>query len=455
MIATWMLYTLLVGGLIVAAAHACHSLLRLLGRPVRWVWAGTILAVVAIPLLTALRPAPGAPATPEAVVESVALVKPILAPVTAGLTTLPAARSLDRPLLVAWGATSLILLAALLHSVGVLRGRRREWPQASVNGRRVLVAGDVGPAVVGWRGMQVVVPAWVLALDEEARGLILAHEEEHIRTRDPQLMLGGLLMAMVMPWNLPLWYAWRRLRLAIELDCDARVLATGVNRRAYGETLLEASSRVSHTDLPALATFAERSGQLEERLSALAPAPVRRRTVRLAGAGLAAAALLTVACTMDNPLGIDLAEGELPAKIRISNEVAWADNPAMVRMLVRRFAEHRSRNTLEAGRAPESFIAVLVFDPQRRIVRVGARSSTGTQEDEISLGDLGGEQIESIEVIKGRAVGVDNVEGVILIQLGEPREMAVRNLPGRRQTSATEVEVGPPKPSVVVRTRNP
>ena len=35
------------------------------------------------------------------------------------------------------------------------------------------------------------------------------------------------MAVVLMPWNLPLWWQWRRLRFAIEVDCDARVLASG------------------------------------------------------------------------------------------------------------------------------------------------------------------------------------------------------------------------------------
>jgi acetyl esterase/lipase len=51
----------------------------------------------------------------------------------------------------------------------------------------------------------VALPEWVLQEEAEARGLILAHELEHLRARDPQLLLGSLLLAVATVWNLPLW----------------------------------------------------------------------------------------------------------------------------------------------------------------------------------------------------------------------------------------------------------
>jgi hypothetical protein len=37
----------------------------------------------------------------------------------------------------------------------------------------------------------------------------------------------ALLVAVLVPWNLPVWRQLRRLRLAMEVDCDARVLRGG------------------------------------------------------------------------------------------------------------------------------------------------------------------------------------------------------------------------------------
>ena len=45
------------------------------------------------------------------------------------------------------------------------------------------------------------------------------------------------------PWNVPLWWQFRRLRYAIEVDCDASVLRSGGDARQYGETLLAVGQR--------------------------------------------------------------------------------------------------------------------------------------------------------------------------------------------------------------------
>lgn len=453
MIAAWMLYTLLVGGLVALAARATETLLRARALPARAAWAAAVVLMLALPVLTAFR-APAGESRPAATATGAARTLEVAAPSRAA-ATFEARPALDRPLLMAWAMASLALLGLLVHGAGVLRGRRREWREAEVEGRRLLVSADVGPAVVGWRRMQVVVPAWVLGLDRESRGIVLAHEEEHIQRQDPRLLLVALLATVLVPWNLALWYATRRLRLAVELDCDARVVARGINRYRYGQVLLEAGRRTRTAGLPALATFAERATQLESRLSALVPGGSAGGPRRMVGAAGAAALLLAAACTMDNPLGIDLGERALPTEIQLVSAVAGAHNPAVVQMLVRRFAEARAQDALAAGTAPEPFIAVVVFDAQRRIVRVGARNRNGSHEDEISLDDLVGEQIASIEVIKGAAVGIDNVEGMILISLGEPRQAEGKTPSGSSAGSLTRVEGERPRPLVLLRQRNP
>jgi beta-lactamase regulating signal transducer with metallopeptidase domain len=79
-----------------------------------------------------------------------------------------------------------------------------------------------------------------------------------------------------MPWNLALWWQLRRLCLAVEMDCDARVVSALGDARAYGALLLrvaEAANRGPRLQ-PA---FIGGGGTLERRLTGLlAPAPLRR-----------------------------------------------------------------------------------------------------------------------------------------------------------------------------------
>ena len=132
----------------------------------------------------------------------------------------------------------------------------------------MLVSPAVGPAVVGALAPRVVIPQWALSLDAPARALMLRHEREHIRARDPLLLLGGALATTFAPWNAALWLIVRRLRLAIEIDCDQRVLRASAQRREYGELLLTVGARQS-APLPFATSLAERRPFLERRIRAM------------------------------------------------------------------------------------------------------------------------------------------------------------------------------------------
>ncbi|UUZ46788.1 hypothetical protein LP420_23520 [Massilia sp. B-10] len=68
-------------------------------------------------------------------------------------------------------------------------------------------------------------PLWLTQSQAQQQALVMAHESSHMAARDPQLLGLALLVLVAMPWNLPMWWQLRRLRHAIEVDCDARVLA--------------------------------------------------------------------------------------------------------------------------------------------------------------------------------------------------------------------------------------
>jgi hypothetical protein len=141
----------------------------------------------------------------------------------------------------------------------------------------VLISDGFGPAIVGVFRPTIVMPPWVLALDETAQRTILAHEEEHRRAGDPRLLLAGLGLLVLMPWNIGMWMMWRRLGRAIELDCDERVLSRGVRDADYANVLLGAWQR-AHADAPwvPFPAFAERASGLGRRVEHLMR-PVPRR----------------------------------------------------------------------------------------------------------------------------------------------------------------------------------
>src|SRR5690606_9967523 len=104
----------------------------------------------------------------------------------------------------------------------------------------------------------------------ETQALILDHEQRHLNARDPLLWGVSMLLVALVPWNLPLWWQLRRLRLAMELDCDARVLSGGAEPLRYGQVLLAVTRQATSVPMGAL-TMSEPVSALERRIRLLAP----------------------------------------------------------------------------------------------------------------------------------------------------------------------------------------
>jgi hypothetical protein len=139
----------------------------------------------------------------------------------------------------------------------------------------------------------VVLPRWSLELPPSELRIILAHEEQHAQARDPALLLFGLLMVALQPWNIMLWAAWSRLRLATEVDCDARVVAMHGDPRAYGHLLVRVYERSMRRMLP-LSALVSRQSHLETRIRRMMQRPRavsgRRAVSALVGSLLAGTA---------------------------------------------------------------------------------------------------------------------------------------------------------------------
>jgi beta-lactamase regulating signal transducer with metallopeptidase domain len=102
-----------------------------------------------------------------------------------------------------------------------------------------------------------------------------------------------------MPWNLAFWWQLRRLSLAVEKDCDNRVVAVLGDPHGYGELLFKVAQASSHA--PRLQpAFLGGAGTLERRLTALL-GPPRQRAQRLIAAATACV-LLALALSMPHPV---------------------------------------------------------------------------------------------------------------------------------------------------------
>lgn len=240
----------------------------------RWLWLALIVLSIALPILTAFQRSSADLSVLGLHVASVPGVINAAGEWHAGPGSAWLhcdARNSAMFMRLSWGAAALFLLWGLAggrraaHLAGVGVG------EYSVDGARVLVTDSVGPVTIGVLRPRVVVPRWVLALPEDRRRYVIRHEEEHRRAHDARLLAFAALLVCLMPWNPALWWQLRRLRLAVELDCDARVVAALGGARVYGELLLrvaEASSRVQ-VQVQLQPALAGRAGMLERRLVAL------------------------------------------------------------------------------------------------------------------------------------------------------------------------------------------
>ena len=200
--------------------------------------------------------------------------------------------------LIAWGLANLFWVLFV-----VTRARREQGKPGKpgiIDGVQVVVTDSIGPATVGlWRS-RVLVPRWVLALPGVQRQYVLRHEEEHRRAHDPRLLFAMSLPLILMPWNLAIWWQVRRLSLAVETDCDNRVVAALGDAAGYGELLFKVAEAANRG--PRLQpAFLGGKGMLERRLTRLM-APAQRQNVQRVLAAAFACALLSLVLSMPHPI---------------------------------------------------------------------------------------------------------------------------------------------------------
>lgn len=288
----------------------------------------------------------------------------------------------DRSVLMVWlmisGASGCYLLLAAL----LLARRAASWPQVTVLGQRVVVSPSTGPALLGVLRPRIVVPRWFLDEPASTQALILAHERWHLEARDPLLLRAALLAVMAVPWNLPLWWQLRRLRLAIELDCDARVIRAGAEPVSYGEVLLAVTRRAGVSPLGAVA-MSEPVSALELRIRTLVRAPARLAALQLTGAAVFAAAGAAVALALEAPA--------LPERSQ-----AEGQRPLIMTPHLGRLVADQSGSTLQAAleKYPEivagrdddgTYVVMMVFNADGSLHHSDMRFSSREQAVLVSL----------------------------------------------------------------------
>ena len=311
-----MIYGLIVAVLVAGAAWFLDRGLRALGRPTRWVWIGALGVGGLAPFFPRLLPAaattdgPGPLAIPVYALYELGTPGAAI-PVQSG--SVLAGMRLEDALGAVWILGSVLVLIFFALLCLRLRRLQASWEPREVCGEEVLRSERFGPAVVGLIRSWIVLPSWTFGLGERELEMVVLHEREHVRARDPALLAAGLLLASLSPWNPAVWWSLARLRLAVEGDCDRRVLARGTPARGYARLLLTVAAGCRRTPdtVPALI----RGGHpvIERRLMMISTAtrkPRIRASIMAAAAGLG---LFALAC--DTPIPQSLDEPERASRL--------------------------------------------------------------------------------------------------------------------------------------------
>jgi beta-lactamase regulating signal transducer with metallopeptidase domain len=273
MIALWMAYASITGVLVALLCSLIEHAARAAGLATRGIWAAGMAVMLlmggvaaaphaivpraaasgAAPRAAAsgppadMRLVPGARRGPGRLLDGLRARVGVVGRALDARISAAAARlsSWDRPLLVLWLLASAMLVGGVLRAALEWRRLRRGFQSREVAGTPVLVTESMGPSAVGMRDAAILLPRWALELEDGLLALVVRHEREHLRARDPLLLLATLLGAALLPWHLPLWWCWWRLRLAIEVDCDARVLRAHPGVRRYAQLLLLTAQRTA------------------------------------------------------------------------------------------------------------------------------------------------------------------------------------------------------------------
>ncbi|HYW31475.1 MAG TPA: M56 family metallopeptidase [Gemmatimonas sp.] len=343
MIAVWMLFSVMCGALVVVAGALLEPVVAASGRPRRVLWAVVVLCTALVVMLPLMRPLPsvapdrvGVTRTAASGRERMAFDEVAVNDRTASAIAW-AAEGWDaiRERTDAWNATLLgvwVGVGVMLLTFIVIGAHSRSLASQVVPaltddalGHEVVMRPVGGPAATGVMRPRILLPPWILDLDPSLRAIVLRHEAEHIAARDPALLLGAVMLLVLLPWQLPLWYAVRRLKIAIEVDCDARVLRAFPDVRRYARLLLlvsqhfrtpQPSFRAAHAGLT---TLGSARSHLKTRILVMTGSPARRFTAaslaQLAGAvGIAAVVAAMPAPKVRSAASSDAVTAQPPRK---------------------------------------------------------------------------------------------------------------------------------------------
>ena len=272
-------------------------------RVVHRAWTALLFVMLLLPLSVASGLKLAVPVLPSpAALILLAPVSETVAPTASTGVRMITAAAADGPLAeMTWSAVAVTMYAAgvglllVRLAIGIRRARVIRREARLINGR-LTHPSCVTPMTVGILAPVVILPSDWATLSEAELLAIVAHEEEHVRRRDPLVACIALLNRAIF-WFHPLaWWLQRKIAGLSEQACDAVVIARGHDAVVYSECLVRFARRTTSARgrIAPMATAISGAG-LRERIDKLAePLPAAPSRARLACTAAAGVALLVV-----------------------------------------------------------------------------------------------------------------------------------------------------------------
>ena len=213
-------------------------------RAAHHAWTGVCALMLLLPAIVAWAPEAVVPILPSrplaaAVGAPSRTSATVVAPITVNTTTGPERTSPGLTWLAmaagVYAGGALMLLTGLAFAVWRARTMIR---QARRVGGRLVHPRCITPITLGlWSPVVILPPNWI-EWEEEDLIAVLAHEEEHVRRRDPLVTFITLINRAVF-WFHPLaWWLRREISTLSERACDVTVLSRGHDADRYAAVLL-------------------------------------------------------------------------------------------------------------------------------------------------------------------------------------------------------------------------
>jgi TonB-dependent SusC/RagA subfamily outer membrane receptor len=448
LVASWMTIALAMSLLSAVAAMAAQRL-ALNAVPARLVWgfalvgalgvtgtqplrrATSVSATSALPAATSLTPIVGEAYTLSTMDHAVAALDRMRRAPAAAVDGLAQAASssvqalptpLQRALGLVWPVSSLLVLLVLALSYRRSRALLGRTEPALVRNTPVHLSGTVGPVVIGAVKPAIVVPWSLLERSTEEQELVVAHEQAHIDARDPMLLLAGCLVVALMPWNVAAWFMLGRLRLAIELDCDARVLAHGASTRRYGQLLIELSAATPLPRIPLAApAFSYRPSHLERRLRTMTARPTRFLAARRAAALLVSSTALLAACGAELPTSAELQGMDVAkAESRLGQVVKFDERLVEYVVDGSKVSAEKARGISSALIEEIRIVGAEKSNAAQILIRTKGTPLTGTMEERVVDGSV---------TIRGDSIALKNITTLGKPSNGQVNEVRIARAP--------------------------